>query len=396
MQKYQQLLNHIQSAQLQTPFYGYDLDRLEKRFHLLKQSLGDQFQINYSMKANPNLFVLKKMKMLSPYIDVSSMGEIELALKAGYSFTHMSFVGPGKSKEELHFAIANDIGCLIVESAEELTLISKICAEIQRTARFCFRINPEKLILDNGKIVLNRPSQFGIDQNQIIQLKSFLTGQPRLELQGLHFYLQSQFLNSKSIVANFQNCIDVFNQIQFALGVQLRKINFGGGFGISYFDGQPELNLSEFSHEIQNLLHNNPEFKHPDLELFVESGRFLMGPSGVFVTKIIYKKISQQKIFLICDGGFTQNMASTGIGQVVRRNYKIHSLGQNPSSEMQLVTIAGPSCYSIDILANDINLNVVNVGDYIVIENSGSYGKTFSPEGFLLRPASGEYILSLT
>lgn len=392
MQKYSQIVDRVIQNKLKTPLYYYDLDDIGVRFQKLQTALTSRFKINYSMKANPHEQVLKKMKSQSLYLDVSSVGEIERGIAAGYLPQHMSFVGPGKSSDEIYFALSRQVGTIIIESFEELEMFAKVARELCIQLNFCIRVNPKKIVLANGKCVENKPSQFGIDQDQIFQVKRYLDLYPHIHLIGLHFYTQSQILEAKSIVDNFKIGATLFGEVQKSLNLPLKIINFGGGFGIPYFAEQAELDLIDLNAQLNHFFCDlNFSFLN-GVDLFAESGRFLVGPAGIFITKVLYKKISQHKTYLICDGGFTQHMAATGVGQMIRRNYHIHSVASELSNELETVTIAGPSCYSIDILAHDIQLNKIQSGDYIIVENSGSYGRSYSPEAFLSRPPAEEFI----
>jgi diaminopimelate decarboxylase len=386
-----------------TPFYAYDRDVVQNRYAQLKSALPSTFEILYSTKANPNSEILALLQKSGSGADVSSLGELDRVLKAGFSPQQISFVGPGKSDEELAKSLNSDILCTVVESLQELDRLEVLSAQVGSSARVCVRVHPDRYFAYNGAERSGIASSFGIDEEQLDDaITKFVASNSRLQLIGLHFYLHSQFLDARLIAANFRNFSGIAQRFQRNLGKPLALINFGGGFGIPYFSGQNELDLSALRSELEALIRSDEFSDLRQCRFFVESGRYIVGPAGVFCTRVLYRKRSQGKTILVCDGGFTQNLAATGMGQLVRRNFSMQAIRHDPSGKFTLlspeaptetVTVVGPSCYSMDVLAQDILLPSLDHGDFLCVLQSGAYGPTFSPQAFLTRPSASEIFL---
>lgn len=382
----------ILSQAWKTPCYFYDLNIIEENFKNLQNALTGRFKIFYSMKSNPHHNVLKKLKSIGCLLDVSSLGEMDRALAAGFSGEEISFVGPGKSYEELLSCVTNNVEYIVIESIQELEKFSEIAKNYGKVKKVCLRINPASYFHSGGALKKEVPVHFGIDEKDVLNSKKIFDKNSHIVLAGFHFYLQSQYLEASLIAANFKSFLECANRIQAALGARIEMINFGGGFGIPYFQGQNNLDLKVLNDEIEKLLQNKEASLFKDVLFFVESGRFICGPSGLFVTKVLYTKNSYGKKYAVCDGGMTQHQAAVGVGQILRRNFPIDTLKiKEDNLPNENVTLVGPSCYSIDILGSDVNLPSLNPGDYIVIGQSGAYGPSFSPENFLSRPKANEY-----
>lgn len=395
-----------------TPFYLYDLKEIDRNYNNLQASLTNRFEILYSMKANPHSKILERILNLKLKIDVSSLGEIKKARKAGFAFKNMSFVGPGKSIEELTLAVEKKIGCIVVESIGELSLVNQCASNCKKIANISIRINPSIYFSSSGQKRTSFPSQFGIPTNEIVKIVNAVRKSKNIQLVGLHFFLHSHFLNADNIIENFKTFIDIAIDVRNQMQTSLKIINFGGGFGVNYFNNQSELDLRELNKKIKGFLNQEKTEIFNSTKFYVESGRYLVASSAVFITKVLYKKSSYNKTILICDGGFTQHQAAAGVGQLIKQNYPIlllkkESLSdkdfqfeelykkelyqiENKKHQTEIVTIAGPSCYSQDILARNINLENPKVGDYIVVFLSGAYGPSFSPQNFLSRPMAKE------
>jgi len=386
------LKQKISSQNWKTPFYYYDFNIVEKNFRDLENSLSNRFKIFYSMKSNPHHGILTKLKSLGCLLDISSIGELDRALAAGFTGKEISFVGPGKSQEELIACVTNNIEYTVIESIQELESFAAIAKNYDKIKKVCLRINPATYYHPGGAARNMSPVHFGIDETEVLNAKVIFDKNKHIVLAGLHFYLQSQFLDAAVIVANFKSFISCAVKLEAGFNTKFEMINFGGGFGIPYFQGQNKLDLSLLKDEIQALLKSEESSSLKDTLFFVESGRFLSGPAGFFVTKVLYTKKSYGKNYAVCDGGITQHQAAVGIGQILRRNFPIRAVKMKEDSKTnEVVTIVGPSCYSIDILGSDVELPQLMPGDAVVIEQSGAYGPTFSPENFLSRPKANEY-----
>ncbi|MFN8791755.1 MAG: hypothetical protein ACK5Y2_09920 [Bdellovibrionales bacterium] len=382
----QDLLKKFNSGEFKTPAYIYDLKRLQSQYTALAGALGSRFEIFYSMKANPHPTILSGLQALGSSVDVSSAAELESALKAKFRPQQVSFVGPGKTEDEIRGSIQHQIGFFVVESAQELENLIRILKEENQGLDYLIRVNP------NGKRDL--PSQFGIDEDQIADLRPLVRSSKLARFKGFHFYNQNQILDPALIGDRFHRCLQSARALEDSLGARCEVINLGGGFGIPYFEGQFELSLPFLKSLVSDLLSTAGMQEFRNVRLLVESGRFLVGPSGFFATRVLYKKASRGKTVLVCDGGLTQNQAAVGVGQIIRRNFSIHVLQSRPNTgPREKVLLAGPSCYSLDVLGSDVEVPISEPGDVILVQNCGAYGPTFSPQNFISRPEAYEYFL---
>jgi diaminopimelate decarboxylase len=354
------------------------------------------------MKANPHDGILRTLRSLGSWIDVSSAGEYQRAIEAGFEPHDLSFVGPGKSDAELSLCIDNGVHCVIIESIAELLRLAELARSSRRDVRAAVRVNPSRYLNYQGIERVGAVSHFGIDEEQLGGLLALLPSCPEVRLIGLQFFLHSQFLNASHIGANFRSFLGIADRFQQSMGKPLELINLGGGFGIPYFEGQPELDLDRLQESLLALLQTREAARLPECRFFVESGRFITGPCGVFGTRVLYRKESRDKTFLVCDGGMTQHLAAIGVGQMIRRNFPLAVLHRREqgfsfpeaAEETEMVNIVGPSCFSLDVLASEARLPRAERGDLVCIGQSGAYGPTFSPQGFLSRPPPAEFFLS--
>jgi diaminopimelate decarboxylase len=367
-------------SSLPTPFYAYDLGILSKNFESLKQALPNDFQILYSMKANPNPKILQALKELGAWIDVASLGELKMAQAAGFANQEISFVGPGKSFVELQTLARSNLFSGVIESIEELKRLDQLALENKMAPQVCLRIHPLREIGPSGQERAAGPSQFGIDEEQLPEIASAVQSLRAVRVNGLHFFTRSQFLRASEILNACERAFRLTEVFEDKLG-KMEFVNLGGGFGIPYFENQEPLDLSELKTGLSSLVSK----QRVPRKYLVESGRYIAGESGTFVTKILYKKISRGRTYLICDGGMSQNLSAVGVGQAIRRNFPISVIPSQPGKNavLERVTIAGPSCYSIDVLGLDVELPSPQPGDHICIGQMGAYGYTFSPLKFL-------------
>ena len=380
--------SHRAIIETETPAYIYDHATLLQNFLDLRSALPENFEILYSMKANPHPKILESLKKIGAAIDVASLNELNLSQRAGFLPSDVSYVGPGKRDVELQAIVSRGVAFPVVESLTELERINFYAAEQGKTVEVCIRLNPFSEL----------SYQFGMDFELKAEILRTVYSCRNIKLVGTHFYIKSHYLDSKQLLKNFERFYQVAIDFERDYGKPFKMVNFGGGFGIPYFSGQNELDLNELSQGLGNLHRDHISQGLKECRFFVESGRFLSARCGVYVVKVLYRKVSHGRIFLICDGGMSTHQAATGVGQVLRRNYELtlwpqDKLRPTSHSPLEVVTIAGPSCYSLDLLATDVKLPHAEPGDLICIWNSGAYGKTFSPESFLLLPKAREFFL---
>jgi diaminopimelate decarboxylase len=385
-------LDHLKFEDLRnlnSAAYIYSDQMLFQRIELLKKALPQEIGIFYSLKANSNRRLLSRIQSESLGADVASLSELEAALKCGFPPERIELTGPGKDPELLRGALENQIGALVIESIEELLLLEQLASESGQKISVCVRVHPARYYSLQGREILFQSSQFGIDEEQMELFFTTLQSCPSISLRGFHIYTLSQILDGSLLMRNFEAAFESVLRCLKHYPFPIQMISLGGGFGIDYYEGQAPLDLAVLRRGFEQILSRTQS--HPSLlqvKICVESGRFLAGPAGVYVAQVQFVKESRGKKIAILNGGFNQNMAVCGVGQLLRKNYKLKALCQGGAAALEVVTLAGPSCYSLDVLAQEVLLPKLQRGDFIVFENCGSYGASFSPQNFLGLPAS--------
>ncbi|MFW5431960.1 MAG: hypothetical protein ACKE5Q_04160 [Methylophilaceae bacterium] len=381
-----------------TPGYVYFKKILHNQISRLKEATHGKFDIHYALKANPNLDVLSELASNGIGADVASEGELNLALKAGFSPSKIEFSGPGKRVEELTLAIDNNIASINIENIDEVHKIIEICKAAKTSANVGVRLNPT-LEDERSGMRMAGDTPFGLKiDDAVIALKIIEENPQVLNFTGFHAHLASQELDANKLVSKYAVIIRNVIALTKNTSLKVKKINFGGGLGIKYFSNQSDLDLTLLSSNLQALLASDDAKQLPEnVHFVIEPGRFLVGESGVFITKVLYRKKAYTKEFLITDGGLNANyVLAGGMGQVIRRNFELDVLTESDDKAEASFKfdVAGPLCTPQDIIANNVESDVeVNEGDYIVFFNCGAYGPSASPINFLSQKVPIEIII---
>jgi diaminopimelate decarboxylase len=363
---------------------------------MLDRQLGRWFDLSFAVKSNPNPALLRWMLARLGSLDISSGGEFELARQAGWEADRISFTGPAKREAELRTVIAAGLGELVLESLREAELADAIAAELGLVQPVLVRLAPERVPKGFGDQMAGRPSPFGIDVEEAEKALRRIATLPHLRLMGLHIYSGTQCLKPEAICENWRIFMQVFKKSCSALGLHPEKLIFGSGLGIPYHPGDSELDLAAIAGGIGPEL---DEFSalFPQTQLVLELGRYLVGPAGWFVTRVVSVKQSRGSRIAICDGGLNANLAATGnFGMVLRRNYVMHRVGGDDggSRPEEKQDISGPLCTSIDKLGAGVILPRLDEGDLLAIHACGAYGPTASPLHFISHPLPVELLLT--
>ena len=374
-----------------TPFYVYDRAVIAARISALRTALPEDIKIHYAMKANPMPALVAYMAARVDGIDVASGGELKVALDAGANPDEISFAGPGKSATELRQAAA--AGVLInLESFRELDLLSQIFLEDGYRARVAVRVNPDFELKSSGMKMGGGPKQFGVDAEQVPELLKEI-GRTCLGFEGFHLFAGAQNLKAEAIVEAQRKSYDLALRLAAYAPAPVRTLNLGGGFGIPYFPGEQPLELAPIGANLTELT-QRAERDFPEAELVIELGRYLVGEAGLYVCRIVDRKISRGQVFLVTDGGLHHHLSASGnFGQVIRKNYPVAVATRMDSLETETATVVGPLCTPLDLLADRMELARADVGDLIVVYQSGAYGFTASPQAFLGHPACVEVLV---
>lgn len=375
----------------QTPFYAYDRELLRTRVSQLKASLPASIKLHYAMKANPMPALVAFMATLVDGIDVASGGEMKVALDAGGNPQEISFAGPGKRDAELRQAVA--AGVLInVESFRELNVLARASSELALPARVAVRVNPDFELKGSGMKMGGGPKQFGVDTEQVPELLARI-GELKLSFEGFHLFAGSQNLKPESICEAQQKSYELALSLSRHAPSPVRFLNLGGGFGIPYFPGEQHLDLSPIGDNLAHLAARAAQ-DFPLASLVIELGRYLVGEAGVYVSRIVDRKISRGQTYLITDGGLNHHLSASGnFGQVIRKNYPVSIGNRMGAEDTEIVTVVGPLCTPLDVLGDRMTLPAAVPGDLAVVFQSGAYGASASPQRFLGHPEVVEVLV---
>ena len=374
-----------------TPFYAYDRRLLDARVAELRQHLPRAVKLHYAIKANPMPALVCHMASLVDGMDVASGGELKTALDAGVPAREISFAGPGKSEPEIAQAIAAGV-LLNVESPRELDIAAAASRRLGAPARVALRVNPDFELKSSGMRMGGGAKQFGIDAEAVPALLREL-GDMELAFEGFHIFSGSQNLSAASICEAQRKTLELAIRLAEHAPAPVRVLNIGGGCGIPYFPGEEALDLAPIGANMRDLL-ESAQAQLPHATLVVELGRYLVGEAGIYVCRVVDRKLSRGEVFLVTDGGLHHHLAASGnFGQVLRKNYPVAIGNRMDAPTRQTASVVGPLCTPLDLLAERMELADAAPGDLVVVFQSGAYGASASPQAFLGHPAVIEVLV---
>jgi diaminopimelate decarboxylase len=367
-----------------TPFYAYDAGIIRARLETLRAALPG-FECFYSVKANPNPSLLSLLLQLGCGLEIASRGELELALLCGCPPARLMFAGPGKTRSELELAVVTGLAEIHVESLGEIATLGAIARERGIRTPVSLRVNPAVAAQGASQQMGGKAAAFGLDEELLDEAVQAIRAQPFLRMSGVHVYAGTQNLHAASFEGLYTHILGLAERIRAIAGEPLHTIDFGGGFGVPYFPGESALDLAALRGVMARVLERVRA--HPHLartRLVVEPGRFLVAEAGIYVARVTDLKVSRGTTFAILDGGMSHHLPASGqFGQVVKRNFPIAVANKTGAPGTTTYELAGPLCTPLDIVGRAVTLPDLEVGDLIVILQSGAYSRTTSPLGFL-------------
>ncbi len=375
----------------QTPFYAYDRQLIEQRIEVFRQQMPENLDLHYAIKANPMPALVDFIAPQVDGLDVASLKELRIALDSGMSADNISMAGPGKNLTELEAAVASGI-TINCESTTELTRLAAISEKLGISAKVALRINPDFSLKASGMKMGGGPQQFGIDSEQAPAALKRLS-ELGLKFIGFHIFSGSQNLKEEALIETQNQTLDLALKLAENAPELPSVINIGGGFGVPYFPGEKRLNLSQIGDNLQQRL-QQLSMRYPQLKVVTELGRFLVAEAGVYVCQITDIKISRGHKFLITNGGLHHHLAASGnFGQILRKNYPVTIGNRMNQNNSERVSVVGPLCTPLDLLADKMELPCAEIDDLVVIFQSGAYGLTASPGNFLSHPQAIEVLV---
>ena len=380
-----QPLSRLAARVGRTPFYAYDRGAIARRVAELRAALPPAIELHYAMKANPMPALVGHLARLVDGIDVASAGELQVALDAGADPQHVSFAGPGKRDTELRQAVA--AGILVnVESFREIAPLAEAAAALGVPARVAVRVNPDFELKSSGMKMGGGPKPFGVDAEQVPGLLAEI-GRAGLAFEGFHLFAGSQNLKAEAIVEAQRKSFELALRLAAHAPAPVRTLNLGGGFGIPYFPGEQALDLTPIAAGLADIVAEAAQAL-PEARIVLELGRYLVGEAGVYVCRITDIKVSRGHTYLVTDGGLHHHLSASGnFGQVIRKNYPVaigNRMDAPPAGEP--ASVVGPLCTPLDVIADRMSLPAAQIGDLVVVFQSGAYGASASPQAFLGHP----------
>jgi diaminopimelate decarboxylase len=375
----------------QTPFYAYDRSLITNRIEQLRLNLPRAVHVHYAMKANPMPAVVQHIAQLVDGLDVASAKEMLVALDTPMSPGLISFAGPGKTEAELSQAVAAGV-VLNLESEAEMRIVGRLGRTYGVRPKVAVRVNPDFELKSSGMRMGGGSQQFGVDAAKVPSMLGKI-GRLGLDFQGFHIFAGSQNLRPDSIKESQEKTIALALSLSRHAPGPVHHVNIGGGFGIPYAPGDKPLDIQPIGKAHGGLVKLVAPVL-PKTRIVIELGRYIVGESGVYVCRVIDRKVSRGETFLITDGGLHHHLAASGnFGQVIRRNYPVAVGTRMRDKTMETVNVVGPLCTPLDLLGAKVELPRAKVGDLIVVFQSGAYGLTASPINFLSHPAPVEVLL---
>ena len=376
-----------------TPFYVYDFDVIERQVAALRDVLPSVVELAYAVKANPALAVVAHLGRLGLGADVASGGELETVRRAGIGPERVVMTGPGKREDELRAAVVAGVRAVTVESPGELARLEAIAAESGRRQPVLLRaavsenarLERVRLVGDDGA------GKFGMDAADLTAAARTAVASPHLDLLGLHAFGASNVLDAGALVEHVAATVRAARRLALAAGTTLRLVDAGGGLGIPYEPHEGTLDLVRFGAGLAAITRTwaaDPLLA--EARLLLEPGRFLVGPAGAYVARVVDRKTVDGAAVAILDGGVHHVLRPALVGQ----EHRIRALGGRSdavaSGRVVPVTVAGPLCSGLDVFSQAAIMTPPDVGDLLAILDVGAYGFTESMPLFLSHPIPAE------
>lgn len=380
-----------------TPSFVYFMDVVHHQIGALRAAFGGRFLVSYAMKCNPNPDLLRWMCKHVDCLDVSSAGELAAGLQAGWAPERISFTGPAKQQADLAFAAREGIGEVVLESLREARLLDAVAARQGRTQKVLIRIAPASVPKGFGSNMSGKPTQFGIDEEDLSATLDEIQRLPHLRVAGFHAYSGTQCLKAEAIAENWLNFLRLFQQASEQLDLAPEKLIFGAGLGIPYHEGDAAVDLAAVSQTVLPVIEQVASApRYACAQWVLETGRFLVGEAGVYLARVVHTKTSRGKRIVVLDGGMNHHLGAAGhLGMVIHRPYRMSVIPAEPrpAQGVEPHDIYGPLCTSIDTLGRGVQLPRLEEGDILAVHGSGAYGPSSSPAGFISHPQAQEFMV---
>ena len=347
-----------------TPCYVYSSAAILERYYAYDKAFGNApHQVCYAVKANSNLSLLRMLADVGAGFDIVSGGELFRVLKAGGDPAKVVFSGVGKSREEVEYAIASGIHSFNCESEAELALIDSIASRHGISARAALRVNPNVDAQTHPYISTGlHDHKFGINIDQVKEIYDRAAGLGHLKLEGVSCHIGSQLLDTKPLLEALEGVLALVEKLR-AAGHPIQELDMGGGLGVAYMGNQSPPSTEAYIKLVCEKTNGL------GLKLMVEPGRSIVASAGVLLTRVMYRKTTAKKEFVIVDAAMNDLIRPA----LYQAHHEIVPLRHR---KMGTVTadVVGPVCESGDFFARDREMENVFSGDYMALMTAGAYG----------------------
>jgi amino acid adenylation domain-containing protein len=376
-------------AEFGSPLWLYDLDTVGRRAAEIFGLLPPGSDLYYSLKANPLPAIAGEALRAGCGAEVSSVGELAVALAAGCPGERILYTGPAKTRDEVARALEAGVSTFSVESWGDLERLERTAGESGRQVRVLLRVNPREAPRA-GLAMTGVDSQFGFEEDDLLEGGDRLAGlSPRVEVLGLHIYFGSQIGGAEALAAAFGSAIEVSERLSERFGRSFQVLDLGGGFPWPYATHDPAPDLGGLAEPLARLAAGRR--RTAGAGLWFESGRYLCASSGTLLATVMDVKRSRKgKTRIVLDTGIHHLGGMSGLGRIPRQRVSFDVVPGRPGGAPVEVDVVGPLCSPLDCLARGIGMAEARAGDLVAIPNTGAYGLTASLYGFLSRPAPVE------
>jgi len=379
-----------------SPLFAYDAGLMRANYRRLSAAVEGFADVYYSIKANPNPAIARLFVSEGAGLEIASGAEFLKARAAGCAPERMLFAGPGKGEDELALTLEAGLGEIHLESFEEIETVGAIAQRLQRCVRVAIRINPVAAVQGGAMRMGGKPAAFGFDEEIIDDVLAAISAHAYLDVTGVHLFAGTQILKADVLHAQWGHAIALAKDVAARIGRPLKTIDLGGGLGVPYHGGDQALDLDAVSAGIPALRAAlDADALVRDAHVILEPGRYLTANAGVYLMSVRAVKESRGSRFLICDGGMHHHLAASGnLGQVVKRDYPLVAASRMNAGDATQAFVVGPLCTPLDTLGRQTPMpGPMAAGDLVAVLQSGAYGLSASPTGFLSHPMPAEVLV---
>jgi diaminopimelate decarboxylase len=385
------LAAHALAQQFGTPLYVFAAAALDHQLAMVQAQFGTAVQVLYSIKANPNVAVVQRLRQRGARAEIASLGELQVARAAGHDPEHLRWAGPAKTAAELAAAVAAGVGCLHLEAPTEVAAVAAAARAAGRRQGVAVRVHFPGAAAGARLRMAGAQSRFGIDADQVPAVLRAIAAAPELHLRGLHTYAGTQQFDAASFVRGAEQLVAAASAFERELGLALDELHLGGGFGVPVFAGDPSFDLAAAGHGVRSLV---AHADRPGRRWYLELGRYLVANAGVYLVAVVHQKYSGGVLQVAVDGGLHHCAAACGVGSVVKRPPLLVAAADLHPSACAPVSVGGPLCTPADQFGAAVPLPPLGPGDLLAVLAAGAYGLTYSPAAFLSHPTPAEVLVA--